>query len=136
MNGNLQRVVEGVFTTIKEREAADKERAKRTLLIINLMDQVLDFNIGKPNITACRQFDLLPLTSSKRMWEAETPALWEIEYKRYLSNRQGMEMLRFGDLRKLSHLDAKELDRNLMLDLSNWASDVDGLGTMVISMCH
>lgn len=109
---------------------------RRTLLLIHLMDRVLDFNVGKPNITVCRQFDTLPLICSKEMWEAETSASWEVEYTRYLSSRKGPEMLRFGDLRKSSHLDVEDLDKNMVLDLANWASRVDNLGSMILIICH
>ena len=45
-------------------------------------------------------------------------------------------MLRFGDLRKSNHLDVEDLDKNMVLDLANWASRVDNLGSMILSICH
>ncbi|PVH83418.1 hypothetical protein DL98DRAFT_513301, partial [Cadophora sp. DSE1049] len=137
MNGNLQRAVEGMFRRqIDRKELTWHISFLRTLLLIHLMDQVLDFNVGKPNITTCRHFDTLPLICSKDMWEAETSAAWDFEYTRYLSSRKGTEMLRFGDLRKSSHLDVKDLDKNMVLDLSNWATNVDSFGSMILSICR
>ncbi|KAK0118158.1 hypothetical protein ONS95_012464 [Cadophora gregata] len=124
----------GKFPTWDEWRFAESSR--RTLLLIHLMDQVLDFNIGSPNITACRQFDTLPLTCSKEMWEATTCASWEIEYTQYLASRKGNDMLRYGDLRKSSHLDAKDLNNDMVSDIATWASNVDSLGSMLLNICH
>ncbi|KAH7319331.1 Alpha/Beta hydrolase protein [Rhexocercosporidium sp. MPI-PUGE-AT-0058] len=124
----------GNFPTWDEWKSAESSR--RSLLFIHLMDRVLDFNIGQPTVAFCRKFDLLSVPCSKEMWEAETSRSWEVEYKRYLSSRQGTEMPRFGDLRKLSQLDAKDLDSGLVADLSNWANDVDSFGSMILSLCH
>lgn len=103
---------------------------------MHLMDRVLDFNVGKPNITSCRHFDMLPLICSKEMWEADTADSWKSEYTQYLSGRKGTGMLRFGNLRKWSHLDVKDLDENMVSDLATWASNVDSFGSMILSICH
>lgn len=100
------------------------------------MDKVVDFNVGKPAITSCGEFDKIPLTCSKAMWEAETASSWEVEYKEYLSTRKGKRMAKFGDLRRSSNLDVNSVDRDLKEDLASWAKNVDSFGAMLLSICH
>ena len=137
-SGNWQRAVEGKFIIAKALEliCANTKRLKRALLFIHFMDGVLDFNVGEPTVEFCRKFDLFQAPCSKAMWEAETSATWKVEYKRYLSSRKGTKIVRFGDLRVLSQLDARDLEKGLVADFSNWADGVDSFGSMILSLCH
>ncbi len=118
------------------RLRTNRWRSTRALLLLHLLDKVLDFNVGKPAITTCREFDNIPLTCSKVMWEAETAAAWEVEYKRYLSTRKGKRMAKFGDLRRSSNLEVNTMENDLKEDLSSWAKSIDGFGSMLLSICH
>jgi hypothetical protein len=55
------------------------------------------------------------------MWEAETKAAWELEYKKYLSTRKGSEMLRCGDLCRPNDIDVISLGSDVVEDLPNWS---------------
>jgi hypothetical protein len=97
----------------------NKSEATRTIILLHLTDMLLDMNIGKIRTPYCSQVDRIALPCSKTMWEADTMATWELEYKKYLSTRKGSRMLKCGDLRQLNDLDVNNLGSNVVEDLSN-----------------
>jgi hypothetical protein len=67
------------------------------------------------------------------MWEAETKTAWELEYKNYLSNSKGSEMLKCGDLRQqLNYLDMNSSASNIVEDLSTWSREVDSFSATLL----
>lgn len=97
------------------------------------MSMLIDMSMGKLRTPSCSYLDGIALPCSKAMWEAETKTAWELEYKNYLSNRKGSEMLKCGDLRQqLNDLDMNSSASNIVEDLSTWSREVDSFGAMLL----
>lgn len=100
---------------------------------MHILNMLLDLNIGTPSPTDCSVMDQIPLPCSKSVWQAETEAAWEKEYKRYLSTKNCGRILTVGDLRQSNNLDLNSLDTDIKGDLSEWAESVDSLGSLLLS---
>jgi hypothetical protein len=99
---------------------------------LHLIAKLLDLNIGLPPSAGCSQLDESPLPASKSLWEAETRAAWEIEYKKHLSTRKGAGLLRTKWLRESAKAEVDGLKSGDIEDLSRWSENVDQLGRMLL----
>lgn len=96
------------------------------------MDLILDFNIGQTPRSACFEFDKIPLPCCKTAWNAKTKAEWEVVYFKYVSKRQSHGVLKIGDWRRSKQVDISTLDSDMVADLSNWSTDLDNFGSMIL----
>jgi hypothetical protein len=94
---------------------------------------LVDIDIGIRLSTVCSSMDNIPLPCAKALWEAATPALWETEYKNYLSARKCSRILTIGTLRESRPLNVESLDADVAVDLANWSKSTDGFGAMVLT---
>lgn len=100
---------------------------------MHLLDVLLNFDIGTPRPADCSTMDQLYLPCGKTLWEAETEAAWEKEYKQYLSTRSCAGLLTIGDLRRSNNLSVDEVDKDLIDDLSRWVEEADSLGALLLN---
>ena len=95
------------------------------MIVLHLMDKLLDMNMKKLRMDtqSCSQLDRISLPCSKAMWEAPTKDAWELEYKKYLSNRKGVAMIEYGDLRRMNDRDVSESPGEVVKDLMDELRD-------------
>lgn len=79
----------------------------------------------------------MPLPCSKRLWEASTREVWEVEYELYLGGRKGEMELRAGNLRMAMEGGCEVpkvggLQEDVESDLGEWSKVVDGFGGVVL----
>lgn len=122
-NGNFPRWEEWIYA----------ESRRRTMITLHLLDKVIDLRIGDFQSAPCQVMDQIPLPCQRSMWEAETVTEWETEYKNYLQNRKGGQMLTIGDLRASRQQDIKGLNSDVVEDIATWATGVDSLGAMLLT---
>lgn len=101
----------------------------RTLIVLHVMNSLINMNLGSDLPKSCALLDEIPLPCAKQMWTAKTAAAWTEGYLRYLSIREGNKMPTVGDLRRAG---AVEANSGTIKDLSNWSSDVDDLGSLLL----
>lgn len=89
-------------------------------------------NVSRAQVEPCAHFEGISLPCGRSMWQAKTTSVWEDEYKKYLSLREGSAMPTIGNLRKVYGGADKDLDSDLVRDLSNWSKDADDLGSLLL----
>lgn len=99
---------------------------------MHLIAKLLDLSVGLPTSAGCSQLDGAPLPASKTLWEADTRAAWESEYKKHLLTRKGSSLLRTKWLRESPKSEIDGLKSDDLEDLSRWSEDVDQLGWMLL----
>ncbi len=97
---------------------------------------LLDINIDVPQYSECASFDSMPLPCSAKMWQAESRIAWEAEYKNYLSERKGSQMLKFGMLKDSLRLEVCAVERDRVDDLELWCTGADGFCALVITVAR
>ncbi len=89
-------------------------------------------SLGLPPPAGCSLLENIPLACSKLLWEADTEAKWEYEYKKYLSERKGSGLLTTRSLWESAKLDVSSMEAENLEDLSSWSKGADGFGAMLI----
>ncbi|CZR55295.1 uncharacterized protein PAC_05182 [Phialocephala subalpina] len=118
---------------IKDISASPKGRETSQSGVTGLFTKAKeDMNVSRAQAEPCAHFEGISLPCGRSMWHAKTTSVWEDEYKKYLSLREGSAMPTIGNLRKVYGGADKDLDSDLVRDLSNWSKDADDLGSLLL----
>jgi hypothetical protein len=96
------------------------------------MERLLDMSLGTHPPAGCSLLENILLPCSKLLWEADTKAKWECEYKKYLSERKSSGLLVTRSLWESAKFDVSSVEADTLEDLSSWSKGVDGFGALLI----
>jgi hypothetical protein len=105
----------------------------RSLLTLQLLDVILDFDIGSVHLGSRRDFFQIPLPCSRAIWDAGTSFDWEKEYKKCEANGMSGKLLVVGDLEELRARPVEEVDSNVAAALISWVGEMDGFGRLLFN---
>lgn len=105
----------------------------RTAIVYLLIDMLVDVTTNVP-CPIPGGIGMLPLPSSKTLWEAESHKNWSLEYDMSINQRIGNCYLTYSDLHTIQKGNEAAVESRPTIDdrLESWYSNVDSFGTLVI----